>query len=106
MKHVMITIPVPCHENWNEMTPDEQGRHCHLCSKTVIDFTEKEPEEILRYLKTQQAGKVCGRFLTPQLNTPIPSVEEMGHHIFSSTLSIIKKIAAIIIVVFAMGASG
>lgn len=106
MKHTMITIHAPCHENWSEMTPVAQGRHCQLCSKTVIDFTEKEPEEILQYFKMQQAGKVCGRFLAPQLNTPIPSVNEMGDHILCSALSILQKVAAMIVVVFAIGSSG
>ena len=36
-----ITIPTPCHENWNEMTPNEMGRHCTVCSKTVKDFTDQ-----------------------------------------------------------------
>lgn len=30
-----ISIPKPCNENWNEMTPDQQGAFCKVCSKVV-----------------------------------------------------------------------
>ena len=38
-KPIAITIPKPCHEDWTSMTPTEQGKHCAVCSKEVIDFT-------------------------------------------------------------------
>jgi hypothetical protein len=44
-----ISIPQPCHENWNQMTPVEQGRHCIQCSKTVTDFTVMSNNEIINY---------------------------------------------------------
>ncbi len=35
-----LSIPKPCHEDWAAMTPNEQGRHCAVCAKTVTDFTQ------------------------------------------------------------------
>ena len=61
-----ITIPTPCHENWNEMTPNEMGRHCAVCSKTVKDFTDCSYEEIYNELNSNQ--NICGRFNDNQLN--------------------------------------
>jgi hypothetical protein len=61
-----INIPQPCHENWNQMTPVEQGRHCTQCSKTVTDFTVMTNSQIINYLT--QHGNVCGRFGESQLN--------------------------------------
>jgi hypothetical protein len=60
-------IPDPCHENWNQMTPKEQGRHCAVCSKVVVDFTKKQEPEINQILSTA-TGKVCGHFRVEQLN--------------------------------------
>jgi hypothetical protein len=62
-----LTIPKPCHENWNEMTPDEKGRFCSVCSKTVRDFTAAADKEIAETF-SGTAELVCGRFNTSQLN--------------------------------------
>ncbi len=68
MKH-KITIPEPCHENWDEMTPKENGRFCMSCSKTVIDFTKMLPEEIQHFFMQNQRNKICGRFKKSQLDS-------------------------------------
>lgn len=62
-----ISIPNPCHQNWNQMTPVEQGRHCTQCSKTVTDFTTMTNTEIINYFANQ--GNVCGRFGETQLTS-------------------------------------
>ncbi|WP_415327751.1 TonB-dependent receptor plug domain-containing protein [Chryseobacterium sp. MMS23-Vi53] len=62
-----ITIPKPCHENWNLMTPDEKGRFCTVCSKTVRDFTVASDEEIIDTF-TNSTEEICGNFHESQLN--------------------------------------
>jgi len=99
----IIRIPEPCFENWNEMSSREQGRHCNACSKTVVDFTGWHPQEILFYLKAN-AG-TCGRFRNDQLNVPIPSPDEFVQHISSSSLPVMKKIAAVFLFVFCIMAA-
>ena len=59
-------IPKPCHENWNKMTPKEQGKHCEVCSKVVVDFTKKSPIEI-SHVMANAVGEVCGNFNLNQL---------------------------------------
>ncbi len=61
-----LTIPTPCNENWDQMTPQEQGRHCDKCNLVVTDFTAMSNEEILQYLN-KNTGKVCGRVEEKQL---------------------------------------
>lgn len=63
-----IHIPVPCHENWNKMLPRENGRHCEVCRKTVVDFTEMQPAEIMEYMQQNISKKICGRFKESQLS--------------------------------------
>ncbi|MDP5199312.1 hypothetical protein [Flavobacterium sp. DG2-3] len=64
-----ITIPEPCQENWDKMTPKDNGRFCMSCSKTVIDFTSMFPEEIQHYFIQNQNEKICGRFKQSQLDS-------------------------------------
>lgn len=70
---IKITIPQPCTENWELMTPNQQGRHCALCSKTVIDFTKYSDDELIAFF-AQQTGDVCGRVKTTQQNRSISPV--------------------------------
>jgi len=67
-----ISIPKPCHENWDAMHPREQGRHCDACDKTVIDFTEKSEKEIGEYFAEHSVTRICGHFRKSQLHI-VPS---------------------------------
>ncbi|MCS3871347.1 putative nucleic acid-binding Zn ribbon protein [Chryseobacterium ginsenosidimutans] len=49
-----VYIPNPCSENWELMSSQEKGRFCSVCSKCVIDFTEKQPEEIQQILSKEK----------------------------------------------------
>ena len=64
-----IYIPEPCHENWSAMTPNEQGRFCGSCQKTVVDFTNFTTQDIQNYFAKHYGQKVCGRFNNEQLST-------------------------------------
>lgn len=64
-----IHIPDPCNENWDKMTPNEQGSFCQVCSKTVVDFSSKSEIEIQQFLLENIDKKVCGRFRISQLET-------------------------------------
>ena len=101
----IITIPKPCHENWDNFTPAEQGKHCQVCAKTVIDFTEWQPNAIANYLSDKAEGETCGRFTKTQLDVPIPSAEEFAKQISYFRISTLKKIAAIFLFAFMLGNS-
>lgn len=45
-----ILIPKPCHENWDLMTPDQQGKFCQVCSKTVHDFSQLPDDKLMECL--------------------------------------------------------
>lgn len=63
-----ISIPKPCHENWNDMTPEQQGAFCKVCNKVVVDFSAMSDEEVIAYLEQKKEEKTCGRFRTSQLS--------------------------------------
>jgi hypothetical protein len=67
---LQIHIPTPCHENWDAMTPEAQGRFCGSCAKVVVDFSVMTDNEVLNYLK-KNTGSTCGHFTSDQLERPI-----------------------------------
>jgi CarboxypepD_reg-like domain len=64
---LMLSIPNPCSENWNNMTPQEKGRFCDTCQKCVVDFTAMTDAAVLDYFNKNN-GKICGRFDKRQLD--------------------------------------
>lgn len=91
-----ISIPEPCHENWGAMTPNEQGRFCGSCQKTVVDFTNFSTDDIQNYFTKHYGQKVCGRFKQQQLN----SIDiQIPTYLFSKMPSS-RKFALALLVVF------
>lgn len=77
-KKITINVPEPCHENWNQMTPEDKGRFCAVCSKTVIDFSTMSNTEVQDYFIKTEEQNICGRFRSNQLSENpfyIPSTE-------------------------------
>jgi hypothetical protein len=74
-KKLQLSIPQPCHEDWDQMNPDDKGRFCASCHKTVIDFSAMNDRELAEFFKRptlrQAQGSVCGRFTNEQLDRDI-----------------------------------
>lgn len=71
-----ISIPKPCHENWNAMSQREKGKFCSSCSKTVIDFSKMNTYDIQDFINENKNNRICGHFKQTQLdsiNLHIPS---------------------------------
>jgi hypothetical protein len=66
-KNIQLTIPKPCHENWDAMSAVEKGKFCGSCQKQVIDFTNMSDRQLAEFFKKPSTGSVCGRFMTDQL---------------------------------------
>lgn len=60
------------------MTPNEKGAFCSKCCKTVIDFTEKSPDEITSILTANNSKKICGRFTNDQLEEPVMPLTDLS----------------------------
>ena len=56
-----VSFSFRCNENWEAMKPCKDGRHCTVCNKTVIDFSNKSEEEFIQILQLSK-GEVCGKF--------------------------------------------
>lgn len=70
MRSITVQIPSPCTERWDDMLPNQRGRFCAHCQKTVVDYTALSDQELIRRLsKIPEAS--CGRFRDEQLNRPL-----------------------------------
>jgi hypothetical protein len=55
-----IQISNPCHEEWEGMQSLADGKFCHSCQKSVIDFTYFTDSELKRWFN-ENRGNSCGR---------------------------------------------
>jgi len=70
-KCLQLSIPTPCHEDWDKMTPVDKGKFCGSCQKKVVDFSVMSDGQIAQFFKKPSTGSVCGRFMTDQLDREI-----------------------------------
>ena len=86
-----IWIDKPCQEDWHEMLPENQGKYCLSCQKSVIDFTGMSNEDILRIIAAKD--KLCGRFEDYQLSylNQMLMAEKAGKHSVRKRLGLVAS---------------
>ncbi len=77
--NINLSIPQPCHEDWENMAPNERGRHCNSCNKTVIDFSLFTDKQLVDFF-SKVTGSVCGRLTNFQTNRQLAYVEPARNH--------------------------
>lgn len=73
-KPIQLNIPTPCHENWANMRPEEKGRYCGSCQKTVVDFSAMTDTEVVHFFMNAREN-VCGRLAPDQLSRDLVAVD-------------------------------
>lgn len=61
-----VNFSFRCDQDWNNMTPSNNGRHCDSCNKNVKDYTRYSLKE-LQKLK-QENDSLCGQFAPHQID--------------------------------------
>ncbi len=79
-KFYSLAIPEPCNENWASMTPNEKGRFCNSCSKTIIDFTQMNTKEVQEYIHKNNEQRICGHIRQDQLDAINLKIPERIFH--------------------------
>lgn len=97
-QNYIISIPEPCHEDWNSMIPDSNGKFCKSCNKSVIDFTNKTDIEIHEIMMENKDKKVCGHLKTSQVNRPLALI--IPYHHLPQNLSPVRAFAVALFIVF------
>ncbi|HYV93613.1 MAG TPA: hypothetical protein VE978_17695, partial [Chitinophagales bacterium] len=65
-----LNIENSCHEDWNKMLPEDQGKFCLSCKKAVHDFTSKTTEEVMEFFQKRKLKTACVRVNSNVLNQP------------------------------------
>lgn len=95
-----ISINEPCHENWDQMTPNDRGAFCLSCQKNVVDFSSKSINQIKDFFRKKESSEsVCGRFDEQQLDA-LNFDDFFGRF---KSWQFLHKIAVIFFFVFGMG---
>lgn len=99
----VLNIPQPCHENWNEMTPEKKGRFCGSCQKIVVDFTQMSDEQVKNYLLSNV--NTCGRFYASQIGRPLENKSLNLDPIWYQQLPFARQVFYAFAVYFLLGVS-
>ncbi|MEL6811328.1 MAG: carboxypeptidase-like regulatory domain-containing protein [Bacteroidota bacterium] len=90
-KSIHISIPEPCHEDWNKMTPTEKGKFCKVCTKEVFDFTKSTDEELIK--KLDSGASLCGRFKKSQLDREVKLERKSKNHLLPYAASLLLPLS-------------
>ncbi|NLR91401.1 carboxypeptidase-like regulatory domain-containing protein [Flammeovirga agarivorans] len=74
MKTKFLKIDTPCKENWDNMSLNEKGRFCEICSKTLIDFTQKNGSQIIKEINNNE--NLCVRLTSEQERIPFVEIKK------------------------------
>lgn len=60
------------------MTPNEQGRHCTKCDKTIVDFSLFTDKQLIEFF-ANVTGRICGNYNPMQVNRELIYVEPKNY---------------------------
>ena len=89
-----VELTYNCKEGRRSFTYHKGEEHCHVCSTTIIDFTDKTSEEIIQIL-SQQTGSVCGKVFDDQLSNPVPETSRFSPKLMLAGLATATGLIAV-----------
>ncbi len=69
-----FTIPVQCHENWDEMSGNERQKFCQVCNKKVHNVSNITKEEFFQL--NSEENSICIRFSSTENKTAIAQIKQ------------------------------
>lgn len=101
----ILNIPEPCHQSWDEMSPEAKGRFCGSCQKIVVDFTAMSDEQVKNYLLDKQNTNTCGRFYATQIGRPLENKNIRIDPVWYQKLPFTRQVFYAVAVFFVLGVS-
>ena len=98
MKYTLenFEVPQPCSMNWDEMTGNEEIRHCDRCQHQIYNLSEMPKRRALKVLN-QPNEKVCVTYLQDEQNQVIT---QNYFGIFKRNF--VKFVSAVLAIIFSL----
>lgn len=91
MRPKYYSIPEPCSEDWNKMTPTEKGAFCAKCTKEVLDCSTMKSSQIKPLIEEKKDP--CVRIFQRQ-------IDEMNFFEWFNTLTLRKQLKYLFLFAF------
>lgn len=101
----ILKITKPCHQNWEEMLPEQQGKFCGACQKTVVDFTEMSDDQVKNFLLDSKNKNTCGRFYKSQIGRPLENQKISINEYWYRKLPFSRQLFYAVAIFFILGVS-
>lgn len=102
---LVLHIPEPCQENWDEMPTEAKGRFCGSCQKIVVDFTAMSDAQVKNYLLDKKHKSTCGRFKASQLGRPLENKNIQIDPVWYQKLPFARQVFYAFSIFFVLGVS-
>lgn len=64
-----IKMGFRCNQQWSDMTGNEVSRHCELCQKAVMNFSDFTNKQVIDFMSNSKNQNVCAKLSQAQLNS-------------------------------------
>lgn len=91
-KTFSLEIKTPCDANLDSMNKTSNGFYCNLCTKNVIDLSNKSNYEIGKILSKTKDKNICARLKTTQLNEEFSLVENQKFANFNYAIAVAASV--------------
>lgn len=91
-KKFSIEITSPCHENFNNMTPNANGSFCSSCAKNVIDLSTKTNREVAQFIAKSKDKNICARLSVSQLEQTFEYETHPKNHNFKYAVAMAASV--------------
>ena len=71
VKKSQLRVNTPCHENWDDMSPTQQGKFCGVCETEVVDFEAMSDEQVEQFFANYKGGHLCGKIRQKETTLPL-----------------------------------
>lgn len=91
-KSFQLEIKTPCDADLKAMDKTDNGFFCHLCTKDVIDLSQKTNYEISKFISENKNKSICARLKTSQLEEKFDLVEQSKSNNFKYAVAVAASV--------------